>query len=131
MSALVLTPRQLWEASRLADRCGDALLQDLDGGRLLVLLSTGAQNEPDLALELGPDGEILARQFLSLRHQDAEDPCADFSEEEELPDAVDLSHARPAPRCSCPHPRHDGSGETCSICGHGLAVEAVGVPEAV
>jgi len=35
-----------------------------------------------------------------------------------------LSHARPAPRCECPAPRHDEG--TCGICGHTLA-DRVGV----
>jgi hypothetical protein len=52
MNALRVSPRQLFEASRLADRTGPTFMQELAGGRLLVLLSTGGQSQPDLALEL-------------------------------------------------------------------------------
>jgi hypothetical protein len=49
------SPRQLFEASRLADRCGSAFMAELDGGRVLMLLAT-AGLEPDLALELERPG---------------------------------------------------------------------------
>jgi hypothetical protein len=118
-AALRVTPRQLFEASRLADRHGPAFAEELAGGRVLLLLATGRQDEPDLALELDAHGQVVARQFLELAHRDDDDPCADFGEEQELPSPVDLSHARPGQRCTCPSPRNDDG--TCGICGHVVA----------
>ena len=37
----------------------DAFVQQLDGGRILVLLATNGQPEPDLALELDREGEVV------------------------------------------------------------------------
>jgi hypothetical protein len=128
MNALRVSPRQLFEASRLADRTGSAFMQELAGGRLLVLLSTGGQSQPDLALELDRDGNIVARQFLDLAHQEPDDGFADFGEEEPLPPPVDVSQARPAPLCECPDPFADDG--FCARCGRTLATGAQGVPEA-
>jgi hypothetical protein len=73
--------------------------------------------EPDLALELDPDGKIVARQFLDLAHREP-DELDDLGEEERLPYPVDLSHARPAPLCECPESRADDG--TCGRCGRSL-----------
>jgi hypothetical protein len=122
MNALRVSPRQLFEASRLADRTGPAFMQELDGGRLLVLLSTGGQAEPDLALELDRDGNIVARQFLDLAPQEPDEEFSDLGDEEPLPPPLDLSHARPAKVCGCADPLADDGA--CTWCGHVL-------PEAV
>lgn len=53
------------------------------------------------------------------------DDLSDLSEERPLPDPVDLSEARPAPRCQCPTPLADDG--TCARCGHDLPEQ---VPEA-
>jgi hypothetical protein len=128
MNALRVSPRQLFEASRLADRTGPAFMQELNGGRLLVLLSTGGQAEPDLALELDRDGNILARQFLDLTHQEPEDEFADLADEQPLPPPLDVSHARPAQVCGCGDPLADDG--VCTWCGHVLPMEAEAVPGA-
>jgi hypothetical protein len=49
------------------------------------------------------------------------DDLSDLSEERPLPDPVDLSEARPAPRCQCPTPLADDG--TCARCGHDLPQE--------
>jgi hypothetical protein len=81
---------------------------------------------PNLALELDQDGEVIAKQVLSLRHPD-EDEFADLGEEEPQPDPIDMRNARPAPVCDCPKPRHDDGN--CGICGRSLPAEALRVPE--
>jgi hypothetical protein len=121
VNALHVSPRQLYEASRLADRIGPAYMAELDGGRILMLLATRG-GEPDLALELDEAGNIVARQHLDLAHR-GEDPCEDFGDEQELPPPVDVRDARPALRCTCPSPRADE--ETCGRCGHLLPLEVV------
>jgi hypothetical protein len=118
MNALRVSPTQLFEASRLADRTGPTVMQELAGGRLLVLLSTGGQSQPDLALELDRDGEIVARQFLPLRHQDPDDEFSDLGDEEPLPPPLDLSHAKPAAVCECDGPLADNG--VCARCGLSL-----------
>ena len=50
------------------------------------------------------------------------DDISDLSEERPLPDPVDLSEARLAPRCKCPTPLADNG--TCARCGHDLPGEA-------
>jgi hypothetical protein len=81
MNVLHLSPRQLFEASRLADRLGPAFAQELDGGRLLLLMATrfraDGRLEPDLALELDSDGQVVAAQYLELAHQDNDDDLDD------------------------------------------------------
>lgn len=107
----------------MADRLGPAVASQLDGGRVLLLMATRFRAdgllEPDLALELDRDGQVLASQFLDLRHRDDEDDeFSDLGDEEPLPDRLDLSHARPAKRCECPEPFGDGG--LCLRCGHTL-----------
>jgi hypothetical protein len=128
-AALRVTPRQLYEASRLADRTGPAFMQELEGGRLLMLLATNAQAEPDLAFELDSAGNIVARQFLDLAHPyDREDELSDLSDEEPLPPPIDVSHARPAKVCEGDDPLADDG--VCTWCGHVLPVDSEAVPEA-
>ena len=118
MNALRLSPRQLFEASRLADRLGPAFAQQLDSGRLLLLLATrfrpDGQLEPDLAVELDGDGRVVASQFLELAHPD-DDGLDDLSDERPLPPPVDVSRARPAPTCGCPDAIVDEG--YCTRCG--------------
>jgi hypothetical protein len=119
---MTITPRQAYEVARLLDRTGDGLVAAHDGV-VTVLVDVYGTGSPSLALELDADGEVIARQLLSLHHRDAEDDgLDDFGEEEPLPYRIDLSQARPAPRCECPAPRHDDG--TCGICGRRLPVEA-------
>jgi hypothetical protein len=126
VSVLRCSPRQLYEASRLADRCGDAIVQELHGDRVLVLLAThGAR--PDLALELDHDGNVVARQYLDLAHQDHDDGLDDFGDEQELPYPVDLRHARPAPQCECPDALGDDG--LCHRCGRTLPAHTDSVAE--
>jgi hypothetical protein len=87
-----------------------------------VLLSRGGQSQPDLALELDRDGEVIAKQVLTLHRVD-DDGLEDFSDEEPLAYVDAFSEgARQAPRCECPDGYADGG--TCGRCGHDL-------PEAV
>jgi hypothetical protein len=130
MNALRVSPRQLFEASRLADRTGSAFMQELAGGRLLVLLSTGGQSQPDLALELDRDGQVVARQVLDLTRPDEDDEFSDLAEEEQGVVYVDpfAEGARPAPLCGCPDPfGHDG---TCARCGRTLREVLGTLPQA-
>ena len=48
MSALYLSPRQLYEASRLADRLGPAFAHQLDGGRLLLMATIRLAEDLDM-----------------------------------------------------------------------------------
>jgi hypothetical protein len=119
---LHLTPRQLYEAARLADRLGPAYAHQLDSGRLLLLLATrfrpDGQLEPDLALELAGDGRVVASQYLDLAHSEDPDDLSDLSDERPLPPSIDVSHARPAKVCECDEPLgHDG---LCVVCGRTL-----------
>jgi hypothetical protein len=119
VNALRVTPRQLFEASRVLDRSGDGILTVHEGVLTLLVVVFGV-GSPNLALELDRDGEVIARQVLSLRRQEPED---EFSEEEPLVYVDPYSEgAKPAPRCECPSPRADDG--TCGVCGHSL-------PEAV
>lgn len=126
-SGLRLTPRQLFEASRLADRLGPTYAEELDGGRVLLLLATrldgtGAAT-PDLAVELDADGRIVGSQYLELRHRD-NDEFSDLGDEQPLPPPEDVRDARPAKLCECPAPfGHDGH---CVRCGRTLDL-AVGL----
>jgi hypothetical protein len=129
MNALWVTPRQLFEASRLADRLGPVLAQQLDDARVLLLMATrldaNGRAAPDLALELDRDGQVIATQYLDLRHRDDEDDgLADLADvEEPVPVPVDVSQARPAKPCSCTDPfAHDGF---CARCGRTLREAAV------
>ena len=127
LTVLTITPRQAFEVARLLDRTGDGIVYAQDG-IVTLLLDVYGTGQPNLCLELDGDGAVIARQALSLHRQDGEDGFEDFSDEEPLPPPVDVRDARPAPRCTCPSPRHDGDSETCLLCGH-LLPEAV--PEAV
>jgi hypothetical protein len=129
VNALTVTPRQPFEASRLADRIGPAYMAELDGARVLMLLATRG-SEPDLAPELDAAGNGIARRFRDLAHRDdGEDDLSDLSDERPLPDPIDISKARPAPRCECLVPRrHDGF--TCGICGWTLSGDAPEAAEA-
>lgn len=127
MNGLRVTPRQLFEASRLADRLGPAFAQGLNGGRLLLLMATkldaDGRAEPDLALELDADGQVVAAQYLDLAHPADEDEFGDLADDEApLPEPLDMSQARPAKVCECPAPWGDDG--TCGICGHALAASA-------
>ena len=133
MNGLHLSPRQLFEASRLADRLGPAFAQELDGGRLLLLMATRldahGRAEPDLALELDRAGQVVAAQYLELRHREVEDDeLSDFGDEQPLPPPLDLADARPAPRCECGDEAigHEGS---CVRCGRALPDDAQAVPD--
>jgi hypothetical protein len=98
-------------------------MHELAAGRMLILLDVFGVGAPNLALELDQDGAVIAKQVLSLRRPDDEDPCGDLGDERELPPPIDLRHARPAPRCECADPRVDDG--TCAICGHDLPVPVV------
>jgi hypothetical protein len=134
MNGLHLSPRQLYEASRLADRLGPAVAHGLDRGRVLLLMATRldaeGRAEPDLALELDRDGQVVASQFLDLAHRDEpDDELADLSDEQRLPEPVDVRHARAAKRCECDDPfAHEGF---CARCGRSLPAEAVEPPSRV
>ena len=82
--------------------------------------------EPDLAVELDRDGQVVAQQYLALRHRAPdtnvspanEDEFTDLSDEAPLPVPLDVSQARPAKACECPDAiGHDGA---CVLCGHAL-----------
>jgi hypothetical protein len=105
MNVLRLTPRQAFEVSRLLDRTGDGIVYAHEGV-LTVLVDVYGVGSPNLALELDGDGEVIARQVLSLRRRDGEDDeLDDFSEEEPLVYVDAFSEgARPAPMCQCPVP---------------------------
>jgi hypothetical protein len=120
-TTMTLTPRQAFEVARLLDRTGDGIVYG-DAEIVTLLVDVYGTGSPNLALKLDRDADVIASQALTL-HRPDEDELDDLGEEEPLPYPGDLSHARPARRCECPHPRHDGD-ETCSICGHLLAVEA-------
>jgi hypothetical protein len=114
LTVLALSARQAFEVARLLDRHGDGILAAEDG-IVTLLIDVYGVGRPSLALELDGDGEVIARQALTLHAQD-DDGLDDFSDEEPLPYPVDLRHARPALRCTCPSPRVDG--DTCGRCGH-------------
>jgi hypothetical protein len=100
-------------------------------GVVTVLVDVYGTGSPNLALELDGDGEVIARQVLSLRRREAEedDGFEDFGEEEPLAYLNPYSEgARPAKVCECPVPRHDDG--TCGICGHVVPVDAQGVAQA-
>lgn len=127
MNQLTITPRQAFEVARLLDRTGDGIVY-ADDGIVTVLVDVFGAGSPNLALELDGDGEVIARQVLSLRRRD-EDDLDDFSEEEPLPPPLDVSHARPAKVCECTDPLADAG--VCTWCGHVLLpVDAQAVPEA-
>jgi hypothetical protein len=81
---------------------------------------TCCDGSPNLTLELDGDGEVIARQVLTLHRRDDDDGLDDFSEEQPLPDPVDVSRARPARMCGCDDPLADGG--SCARCGHTVAV---------
>ena len=59
------------------------------------------------------------------------DDFSDLSEERPLPDPIDLSQARPAPRCECPEALYDAEDPyNCLVCGRLLPGAAQGVAEA-
>lgn len=126
LNALTITPRQAYEVARLLDRTGDGIVF-ADAGIVTVLVDALGSGSPNLALELNGDGEVIARQVLSL-HRPDDDGLDDLGEEEPLPEPVDVRNARPAKRCGCPEPRRDG--ETCCICGRSLPADAVTVTPA-
>jgi hypothetical protein len=124
--ALRVTPRQLYEAARLLDRAGDATLTDLDG-RLGLLVDRDHVGQPDLVLELGPDGEVLARRLLTRY-------VAEGGQDDELDDFVEVppaatapavlalgDGARPAKPCKCSDPFEWDEPGVCARCGHRLA----------
>jgi hypothetical protein len=128
LSVLTLTPRQAYEVSRLLDRTGDGIVYAHEGV-LTLLVDVFGSGSPNLALELDENGDVIAKQVLTLHRRDAEDEFADLGDEQELPPPVDLRDARPAPRCECPGARTD-DGITCCVCGHLLPGEAQEVVEA-
>jgi hypothetical protein len=121
MNALTITPRQAWEISRLLDRTGNGIVY-AEHGIVTVLIDVFGVGSPNLALELDGEGEVIARQVLSLRRDGEDDGLDDFGDEQPLPYPIDVSQARPARLCECPAPRHDDG--ICGVCGHNL-------PEAV
>jgi hypothetical protein len=121
LSALTLTPRQAFEVARLLDRTGDGIVYG-DAGIVTVLLDLYGTGSPNLALELDGEGEVIARQVLSLHRCDVDDGAEDFGEEEPLPPPVDVRDARPAKRCECDEPF--GDEDVCLRCGRSLPVEA-------
>ena len=121
MNALRVSPRQAFEIGRLLDRTGDGIVY-AHGEIVTVLVDVYGTGSPNLALELDQDGEVIARQVLSLHRRDADDGLEDFGEEQPLPGPVDLSHARPAPVCECGDHAlgHEGS---CVVCGRALMAD--------
>jgi hypothetical protein len=123
VNVLPVTPRQAFEVARLLDRTGEGIVYG-DSGIVTVLVDVYGVGEPTLALELDADGEVIARQALTLRRPDA-DPCDDFDDEEPLPPPVDIEDARPALRCTRPSPRADDG--ICARCRH-LLPDRAGEP---
>jgi hypothetical protein len=103
-NALRVTTRQAYEVARLLDRTGDGIVYR-DAEIVTVLVDVYGTGSPNLALELDRDGDVIAKQVLTLHQDHDDDGRGDFGDEQPLPEPVDIRHARPALRCTCPVPR--------------------------
>jgi hypothetical protein len=79
--------------ARLLDRTGDGIVYG-DAEIVTVLVDVYGTGSPNLALELDRDGDVIAKQVLTLHQDPDDDGRGDFGDEQPLPEPVDT--ARPA-----------------------------------